>query len=103
MDYAIIIKGSIVLQLDDAKTITLNEGDIVCQRGTIHSWRNESSEWCRIYFVMLGLLFPCFFLVVQFLTILCAFRRQTRRDQRQGVRGRMAVGCLSGNRITTRN
>jgi hypothetical protein len=42
------------MQLDDGKKVALNEGDVVCQRGTAHSWRNESSEWARIYFVLLG-------------------------------------------------
>ncbi|KAF9004759.1 hypothetical protein BDQ17DRAFT_1240747 [Cyathus striatus] len=54
LDYAIVTKGSIVLELDDGKRTTLNEGDVMCQRGTIHKWINESNEWTRIYFVMLG-------------------------------------------------
>lgn len=58
MDYAIVVKGSIVLQLDGGKKVTLNEGDVACQRGTAHSWSNESSEWTRIYFVLLGQFSP---------------------------------------------
>ncbi|KAF9008260.1 hypothetical protein BDQ17DRAFT_1275569 [Cyathus striatus] len=54
LDYGIIAKGSIVLELDDGKRTTLNEGDVICQRSTIHKWINESNEWTRIYFVMLG-------------------------------------------------
>jgi len=54
LDYGIVTKGSIVLELDDDKRVTLNEGDTVIQRGTIHAWRNESSEWTRIYFIVLG-------------------------------------------------
>jgi hypothetical protein len=57
LDYGIVTKGSIVLELDDDKRVTLNEGDTVIQRGTIHAWRNESSEWTRIYFIVLGKLF----------------------------------------------
>ena len=52
LDYAIVAKGSVVLQIDDGKKVTLN-GDILCQRGTAHAWRNESSEWARVYFVRL--------------------------------------------------
>lgn len=54
LDYGIVNKGTIVLQLDNGKRVTLNEGDVVVQRGTIHTWRNESTEWARIYFILLG-------------------------------------------------
>lgn len=54
LDYGIVAKGSIVLELDDGERITLNEGDTIVQRGTMHAWRNESTEWARIYFVVLG-------------------------------------------------
>ncbi|KAJ7087042.1 hypothetical protein C8R43DRAFT_908988 [Mycena crocata] len=55
LDYGIVAKGSIVLELDDGKRITLNKGDTIVQRGTMHTWRNESAtEWARIYFVVLG-------------------------------------------------
>jgi len=58
-----------VLQLDDGKKVTLNEGDVVCQRGTSHCWRNESSEWSRIYFVLLGEFFRA--ACLRLLTWLC--------------------------------
>jgi len=54
MDYGIVAKGQVVLVLDNDERVTLNEGDVVVQRGTIHSWRNETDEWARIYFVVLG-------------------------------------------------
>ncbi|KAJ7579034.1 hypothetical protein C8J56DRAFT_1059269 [Mycena floridula] len=54
MDYGIVTKGQVVLVLDNDERIVLKEGDIVVQRGTIHSWRNETDEWARIYFVVLG-------------------------------------------------
>ncbi|KAJ7356403.1 hypothetical protein DFH08DRAFT_770448 [Mycena albidolilacea] len=54
LDYGIVVKGSMVLELDDGERITLNEGDTVVQRGTMHTWRNESTEWARICFVVLG-------------------------------------------------
>ncbi|KAJ3484193.1 hypothetical protein NLI96_g5804 [Meripilus lineatus] len=53
LDYAIVVKGTIVLELDNDKRVTLHEGDTVVQRGTIHAWRNESDEWARVYFVVL--------------------------------------------------
>ncbi|KAJ6474473.1 hypothetical protein C8R47DRAFT_710031 [Mycena vitilis] len=54
LDYGIVAKGSIVLELEDGERVTLKEGDTVVQRGTMHAWRNESTEWARIYFVVLG-------------------------------------------------
>ncbi|KAJ6569347.1 hypothetical protein B0H19DRAFT_1373544 [Mycena capillaripes] len=54
LDYGIVAKGSMVLELDDGERITLNEGDTIIQRGTMHAWRNETAEWARIYFVVLG-------------------------------------------------
>ncbi|KAJ7698270.1 hypothetical protein B0H17DRAFT_927445 [Mycena rosella] len=54
LDYGIVAKGSIVLELDGGERVALNEGDTVVQRGAMHSWRNESTEWARIYFVVLG-------------------------------------------------
>ncbi|WP_420419868.1 cupin domain-containing protein [Pacificispira sp.] len=50
IDYAIVIKGSIVLVLDNGEQL-LEEGDIVIQRGANHRWQNETNEICRIAFV----------------------------------------------------
>ncbi|KAF7300019.1 Cupin-2 domain-containing protein [Mycena kentingensis (nom. inval.)] len=54
MDYGVLLKGSIVLELDDGKRVSLREGDTVVQRGTLHTWRNESAEWTRIMFMMIA-------------------------------------------------
>ncbi|KAK7064948.1 cupin-2 domain-containing protein [Favolaschia claudopus] len=54
IDYGLVFRGSIVLELDDGQKVTLNEGDSVVQRGTMHTWRNESKEWTRMYFVMMN-------------------------------------------------
>lgn len=54
IDHGIVVKGSVVIELDDGERRVINEGDVIVQRGTIHSWKNESSEWNRIFFVMLG-------------------------------------------------
>jgi hypothetical protein len=41
--------------MDDGERVTLNAGDALVQRGTIHWWRNESAtEWARIFFVLIG-------------------------------------------------
>jgi quercetin dioxygenase-like cupin family protein len=53
IDYGIIISGKIELELDNQIFKTLGQGDIIVQRGTIHRWRNPSSdEVCRIVFVL---------------------------------------------------
>ncbi|KAJ7649541.1 hypothetical protein DFH06DRAFT_1331904 [Mycena polygramma] len=55
LDYAVVVKGSVVLELDDGKRVKVNEGDTVVQRGTIHAWKNESTtDWARIFFITLG-------------------------------------------------
>ncbi|KAJ7020219.1 hypothetical protein C8F04DRAFT_1048508 [Mycena alexandri] len=54
LDYAIVFKGTVILELEEGERVTLNEGDTVVQRGTMHTWRNETTEWAKVYFVMLG-------------------------------------------------
>ncbi|KAJ7447878.1 hypothetical protein B0H11DRAFT_2081871 [Mycena galericulata] len=54
LDYGIVAKGSVVLELEDGERVTLSEGDTVIQRGTMHCWRNETTEWARMYFIGLG-------------------------------------------------
>jgi quercetin dioxygenase-like cupin family protein len=52
IDYAIIIAGSLDMDMDDS-TVTLNAGDVVIQRGTHHAWVNRSDKPARIAFVMI--------------------------------------------------
>lgn len=53
IDYGIIISGKIELELDNQVFKTIEAGEIIVQRGTIHKWRNPSSdEICRIIFVL---------------------------------------------------
>ncbi|KAK7017211.1 cupin-2 domain-containing protein [Favolaschia claudopus] len=54
LDYGIVAKGTIVLEMEDGSRVTLTEGDTLVQRGGMHCWRNETSEWGRMYFVGLG-------------------------------------------------
>jgi len=54
IDYAIVVRGSVICELDDNNRTTLNPGDVIVQRGTIHAWINESkTEWSRVFYVML--------------------------------------------------
>lgn len=53
LDLAVVLKGSIKLELDDRVEKTVSEGDVIVQRGTIHSWKNHGTENCRIMFVLI--------------------------------------------------
>jgi quercetin dioxygenase-like cupin family protein len=53
LDYAVIVNGSIVLELDDGAEVILNAGDTLVQRGTVHRWINRSTEACTIAFVLI--------------------------------------------------
>jgi quercetin dioxygenase-like cupin family protein len=48
IDYGVIVKGSLVLELDDGVEVTLNTGDVFVQRGTIHAWHNRGTEACEM-------------------------------------------------------
>ncbi|MEY2942715.1 MAG: hypothetical protein RLY97_729 [Pseudomonadota bacterium] len=53
IDYGIILKGEIELELDDGVKRTVYEGGIVVQRGTNHLWRNVTDKPCRIAFILI--------------------------------------------------
>lgn len=40
--------------LDSGERVTLNAGDIMVQRGTMHGWDNETDDWARMLFVLTG-------------------------------------------------
>ena len=48
------MKGEITLVLDNDEKRLCKPGDVIVQRGTIHAWHNEGTEWVRMYAVMLG-------------------------------------------------
>ena len=53
IDYGIVISGKIELELDNQVFKIIEAGGIIVQKGTIHKWRNPSSEEiCRIVFVL---------------------------------------------------
>lgn len=53
IDYGIVMKGEIELELEDGRKKMIREGGIVIQRGTNHLWRNISDKPCRIAFVLI--------------------------------------------------
>jgi Cupin domain len=54
LDYGIVIRGEMILELDDGKIAHLRQGDCVVQNGTRHRWRNPLSEPCLMAFVLIG-------------------------------------------------
>jgi len=52
-DYAIVMSGEIVMEIDGA-TVYLRAGDVLVQRGTIHNWTNPGTEPCIIAFVLVA-------------------------------------------------
>ncbi|KAI3343385.1 hypothetical protein F4824DRAFT_439743 [Ustulina deusta] len=47
IDYLVLLFGELELVLDSGETRALRPGDVVIQRGTMHSWKNNTSEWAR--------------------------------------------------------
>jgi mannose-6-phosphate isomerase-like protein (cupin superfamily) len=54
LDYGVVIRGEMMLELDDGRTVHLRQGDCVVQNGTRHRWRNPLSEPCLMAFVLIG-------------------------------------------------
>ena len=52
VDYGIVLKGEVVLILDECETI-VRAGDVVVQRGTSHAWANRSPDNARIAFILI--------------------------------------------------
>ncbi|KAL6797181.1 hypothetical protein GGI42DRAFT_361900 [Trichoderma sp. SZMC 28013] len=53
VDFGVIIEGELQLNLDSGESTVLKRGDILIQRGTIHSWKNNSTtEVARGFFVL---------------------------------------------------
>jgi mannose-6-phosphate isomerase-like protein (cupin superfamily) len=54
VDYGIVVRGEMILELDDGKTVHLRQGDCVVQNGTRHRWRNPLAEPCLMAYVLIG-------------------------------------------------
>lgn len=53
IDYGIVLKGEIELELDDGVKRTVREGGVIVQRGTNHLWRNTTDQVTRIAFILI--------------------------------------------------
>jgi quercetin dioxygenase-like cupin family protein len=54
IDFAVVISGTIWMELDDGVEVVLSAGDVLVQRGTVHNWVNRGTEICRVAFVILS-------------------------------------------------
>lgn len=54
VDYAVVLDGTVVLELDDGVTTQLNPGDVIVQNGTRHAWRVPSDKPATIFVVLMG-------------------------------------------------
>jgi hypothetical protein len=54
IDYGIVVRGEMTLELDDGQKIHLRQGDCVVQNGTRHRWRNPLPEPCLMAFISIG-------------------------------------------------
>jgi quercetin dioxygenase-like cupin family protein len=53
VDFGVVLKGEVVLELDDGVETLLREHDGIVQRGTIHAWHNRTDNIVRMMFVIL--------------------------------------------------
>ena len=54
IDYAIVVRGEMTLELDDGQKVHLRQGDCIVQNGTRHRWRNPLPEPCLMAFISIG-------------------------------------------------
>jgi hypothetical protein len=54
LDYGVLLRGNISLEVDDGQIAQLNPGDVVIQGGARHGWRNPNSTPATLLFVLMG-------------------------------------------------
>jgi len=53
MDYAILLSGELDCELENDEVVRLKPGDVMIQRGTIHTWVNNGSVPAVIAFILI--------------------------------------------------
>ena len=51
IDYGVVVRGEMTLELDDGQKVHLRQGDCIVQNGTRHRWRNPLPEPCLMAFI----------------------------------------------------
>ena len=54
LDYVCILSGEITMTLDGGEKAVVRPGEMILQRGAMHSWKNEGKETCRMLVVMVA-------------------------------------------------
>lgn len=54
LDYLVVLKGEIDMELESGEEIHLCEGDVLVQRGTVHNWINRGTQSCLMAVVLVG-------------------------------------------------
>ena len=54
IDYGVVLKGEIWLEVDGGEIAHLRAGDVVVQGGVRHAWRNRSAAPATLLFVLIG-------------------------------------------------
>ncbi|MGY1815215.1 cupin domain-containing protein [Blastococcus sp. SYSU D00820] len=54
IDYAIVLRGELVLELETGEPTLVHTGDVVVQNGTWHAWHNPTSEPAVLAAVSIG-------------------------------------------------
>ncbi|MEI5665405.1 cupin domain-containing protein [Bosea sp. CCNWLW174] len=54
IDYGVVVRGEMTLELDDGQLVHLRQGDCIVQNGTRHRWRNPLPEPCLMAFISVG-------------------------------------------------
>lgn len=54
IDYGVVVRGEMTLELDDGQRVHLKQGDCIVQNGTRHRWRNPLPEPCLMAFISIG-------------------------------------------------
>jgi hypothetical protein len=54
IDYGVVVRGEMTLELDDGAKVHLRQGDCIVQNGTRHRWRNPLPEPCLMAFISIG-------------------------------------------------
>lgn len=53
LDYAILLSGEIDMELEDGEVVHMKPGDVVIQRGTVHTWVNRGSVPAVTAFILI--------------------------------------------------
>lgn len=53
VDLGVVLKGEVVLELEDGVETVIRAGECFLQRGTVHAWHNRTDEPVSVMFVLM--------------------------------------------------